>query len=42
MGLERTTSSGNDFTNWIYEFTVNPEQVDEGLYRLIPEVLSGS
>jgi hypothetical protein len=32
----------NCSTNWIYEFTVNPEQVDEGLYRLISEVLSGS
>lgn len=32
----------NCATNWIYEFTVNPEQVNEDLYRLISEVLSKS
>ncbi|AGB31704.1 hypothetical protein C488_14577 [Natrinema pellirubrum DSM 15624] len=32
----------NCSTNWIYEFIINPEQVNEGVYQLISDVLNGS
>ena len=40
--LYEVRAKRNCSTNWIYEFTTNPEQVDKGLKQLISAFLDGS